>query len=123
MSEATAEAVHTAERLVRIETSQAQLIDSISQLRAELARLLAEICASNTQAMNATVTMRLECVRRGEQSIQMGRLLAQHDDRIEAVEKMAPALRILSWVGTALAGSIIALIWAIITGRADVVFK
>ena len=123
MSEATAEAVHTAERLVRIETSQVQLVDSINQLRAELARLLAEICASNTQAMNATVTMRLECVRRGEQSIQMGRLLAQHDDRIEAVEKMAPALRILSWIGVMLGGSIIALIWAMITGQAAVVFK
>jgi hypothetical protein len=122
MTEVT-ETIHAAERLVRIESSQAQLVDSISQLRAELARLLAEICASNTQAMSATVTMRLECVRRGEQSIQMGRLLAQHDDRIEAMERMAPALRILSWVGTALAGSIIALIWAIITGRADVVFK
>jgi len=123
MTEATAEAVHTAERLVRIETSQVQLVDSINQLRAELARLLAEICASNTQAMSATVTMRLECVRRGEQSIQMGRLLAQHDDRIEAVEKMAPALRILSWIGVMLGGSIIALIWAMITGQAAVVFK
>lgn len=117
------ETVHTAERLVRIESSQAQLIDSFIQLRIELTRLLVEMHEQSTQAMSVTTLMRLECARRGEQSIQMSKLLAQHDDRIEVVEKMAPALRILSWVGTALAGSIIALIWAMITGRAAVVFK
>jgi predicted transcriptional regulator len=122
MTEAV-ELIHAAERLVRIESSQAQLADSFTQLRAELTRLLSEMREQTTQATSMATLMRLECVRRGEQSIQMSKLLAQHDDRIEAVEKMAPALRILSWVGTALAGSIIALIWAIITGRADVVFK
>jgi hypothetical protein len=122
MTEPT-ETIHTAERLVRIESSQTQLVDSFIQLRAELARLLAEMREQSTQAVSATTLMRLECVRRGEQSLQMSKLLAQHDGRIEAVEKMSPALRILSWVGTALAGSVIALIWAIITGRAVVVFK
>ena len=122
MNEAT-ETIHAAERLVRIESSQTQLADSFAQFRAELTRVLAEMREQGIQAMNATATMRLECVRRGEQSMQMNRLLAQHDDRIKVVEGMAPVVRILSWIGAMLGGSIIALIWAMITGRAAVVFK
>jgi len=44
-------------------------------------------------------------------------------DRVKEIEKLAPAVRVMMWVGALLGASIIALIWALITGRAQVVFQ
>jgi hypothetical protein len=44
------------------------------------------------------------------------------EKRIQAIEKLMPAVRIVMWVGALLGASIVALIWALITGRAQIVF-
>jgi len=41
---------------------------------------------------------------------------------VQEIEKLVPALRAITWVGAILGMSIIALIWALITGQAQVVF-
>ena len=43
--------------------------------------------------------------------------------RVEEIEKLLPAIRVVMWIGAALGASVVALIWALITGRAQVVFK
>lgn len=44
------------------------------------------------------------------------------DRRIREIEKMAPVVRIMLWVGTAIGASIVGLIWSVITGQASIVF-
>lgn len=45
------------------------------------------------------------------------------EKRIEAIEKLMPAVKVVMWVGALLGASIIALIWSLITGRAQIVFR
>ncbi len=46
-----------------------------------------------------------------------------HESRLRCLEKLAPAMRIVIWVAGILGVSVIALIWAMITGQAVLAFK
>jgi hypothetical protein len=46
-----------------------------------------------------------------------------HEGRIRELERLAPAMKIVIWVATVLGVSVIALIWAMITGQAGIIFK
>jgi len=48
---------------------------------------------------------------------------AKIEERLEEVEKVVPPVKFLMWVAAALGLSIIGLIWALLTGQAQVVFK
>lgn len=49
--------------------------------------------------------------------------LVSYDRRLKEIEKLMPAVRVLMWVGAGIGVSMIALIWALITGQAQVVFS
>lgn len=44
------------------------------------------------------------------------------DNRVDEVEKLMPAVRVVMWVGALLGASVVVLIWSMITGAAHVVF-
>jgi len=46
-----------------------------------------------------------------------------HEDRLRALEKLAPAMRVVVWIAGVLGVSVIGLIWALITGQAVLAFK
>jgi len=46
-----------------------------------------------------------------------------HEGRIRALEQLAPAMRVVVWIAGVLGVSVIALIWALITGQAVLAFK
>jgi hypothetical protein len=49
--------------------------------------------------------------------------VGDHEDRIRALEKLAPAMRVVVWIAGVLGVSVIGLIWALITGQAVLAFK
>ena len=46
-----------------------------------------------------------------------------HEDRIRELEKLAPAMRVVLWIAAVLGVSVIALLWALITGQAVLAFN
>ena len=44
------------------------------------------------------------------------------DSRVDEIEKLMPTVRIVMWVGAILGASVVALIWSVITGQAQIVF-
>lgn len=46
-----------------------------------------------------------------------------HEERIRCLEKLAPAMKVVIWVAGVLGVSVIALIWALITGQAVLAFN
>ena len=45
------------------------------------------------------------------------------DRRIREVERMAPVVRVMLWVGTGIGVSIVGLIWSLIVGSASIIFN
>lgn len=44
------------------------------------------------------------------------------DKRVRTIEQIAPAVKLIMWVGAAIGVSFIGLIWAVITGQAQIIF-
>ena len=44
------------------------------------------------------------------------------DNRVDEIEKLMPTVRIVMWVGALLGASVVAFIWSMITGQAQIVF-
>ena len=65
----------------------------------------------------------VSCGTRGAEFDTMTETVKDHERRLREVEKLMPALRGALWALTALAGSGVALIWALITGQAAIVFR
>ena len=69
--------------------------------------------------------VKVDEVRQQSQTEREGRIkdtLDDHEERIKQLERLAPAMRVVIWIGGALGVSVVALIWALITGQAVVVF-
>ena len=49
--------------------------------------------------------------------------LDDHENRLREIEKLAPALRAVMWVGAVLGVSVVGLIWAMITGQVSIHFN
>lgn len=50
-------------------------------------------------------------------------VLLNLDRRLRGVEKIAPVVQVMLWVGAVIGTSIIALIWSVIVGQASIVFN
>lgn len=46
-----------------------------------------------------------------------------HETRIRDLERLAPAMKVVIWIAGLLGASVIALIWALITGQASILFR
>lgn len=46
-----------------------------------------------------------------------------HEERIRKLEKLEPAIKVVIWIAGLLGASVIGLIWSLITGSAQVIFK
>jgi len=53
----------------------------------------------------------------------MANIIDDHEKRLRELEKLAPAMKVVIWVAGTLGVSVIALVWALITGQALIAFK
>jgi hypothetical protein len=87
--------------------------------------VLSEVQASN-QRMEAKID-RMDCrIQELERSDvandNVAKTVDDHEKRLRELEKLAPAMRLVIWIAGVFGVSIIALIWALITGQAIVQF-
>lgn len=96
----------------------------IAQLRATLTQVLGQLqsqTASNTGQVGA---MQLDCVRRGEQAAQVAIKVTAQETRLDALEKavnsIQPWVKAATFIAGIVGAAIIALIWSMITGQAQI---
>lgn len=96
----------------------------IAQLRATLTQVLGQLqsqTASNTGQVGA---MQLDCVRRGEQAAQVAIKVTAQEARLDALEKamngIQPWIKAATFITGIVGAAIVALIWSMITGQAQI---
>lgn len=98
----------------------------ITSLRTTLTQVLGELKVRSDTTGGQVSTMQLECVRRGERAEQTATRVSEHDLRLDAVENavasIKPWIKTASFIGAAVGAALIGLIWAVLTGSAQIVF-
>jgi len=95
----------------------------LAELRAGLTQTLGEIQRRNELTQESLDRLRLEYTARCGDGDRMAGDVRDLDQRVKALEGLAPVLRAVMWIGVALGMSVMALIWALITGQAQVIFR
>ena len=112
----------TIDRLARIETTLGNIQKDQEGLRAWLADILAEMRAATSAVQGQANVRDVFCAARNSGFEVMVDRVQDHEERLDNVEKLMPALRVVIWIGAALGGSVLVLIWSMITGQVQVVF-
>lgn len=110
------------ERLARIETTLEGIRKDQDELRAWLASVLAEMRMATSAVQVQANTRDLFCAASSADFKTTVEKVKDHEQRIDAVEKLMPALRVVVWIGAALGASVLALIWSLITGQVQIAF-
>jgi len=112
-----------AERLARIETGFESLSHDLAELRGWLTQIVNELKSQNEKGDKKLTELLVDYATRCAQ-LESARLKVKAlEQRMTAIERLMPAIRAMMWVAAALGASVIALIWALITGQARVLFK
>jgi uncharacterized protein involved in exopolysaccharide biosynthesis len=98
----------------------------VREVREEIRETFKEFRVSLKTTRGDVDELKLNCAVRCQQVDAQEKDVEKVGSRLEALEeemeKLAPAVRIVIWVGGALGVSVVALIWALITGQAQVIF-
>jgi len=109
--------------LALLNQSFVSLQGELAELRVGMTQTLSELQRRNELTQEGLNRLRLEHTARGgllDRTVEdVGRLYK----RMAVVERLIPALRAMMWIAAALGVSVMALIWALITGQAQVSFR
>jgi len=117
------ERVRLAERLTRIEAGLEGVESGQAELRAYLARALDELRLQADARQMQIDQLQIDVSRRAVQFDSTRLKLVAMEPRVRELEKLTPVVKAIMWVGAIVEASILALLWALITGQAQVVFK
>jgi len=106
-----------------IETLSKELGEDTAALRGGLGQVLAEVKARTEEVAALKVDYAQRCAQLDSVRLTTAKLVTKQLNLEKSVERASTVVRIVSWVGAVIGVSIIALIWALITGQAQVVFK
>ena len=112
----------TIDRLARIETTLGNIQKDQEGLRTWLANVLAEMRTATSAVQGQANNRDVFCAARNSGFEVMVDRVKDHEERLDNVEKLMPALRVVIWIGAALGVSVLALIWSMITGQVVLVF-
>jgi len=96
----------------RFEALERNMEKFLEEQKAEWARLRESLSQQSTL-----------CSVRGKDLEALRTKADDHEERLEELEKLAPAIRAVIWVAGVLGVSVVGLIWALITGTAVITFK
>lgn len=96
---------------------------TLSQALESVARTLEEIRHAVTTQGVMQVEQRIKAVEDRARLAGLADIATNHEKRLGCLEKLAPVTHAMLWVAGALGLSVIALIWALVTGQAVVVFN
>ena len=88
-----------------------------------MGQVLAEVKARTEEVAALKVDYAQRCAQLDSVRLTTAKLVTKQLNLEKSVERASTVVRIVSWVGAVIGVSIIALIWALITGQAQVVFK
>lgn len=97
------------------EVSTAVLLQQLQSLGESMARMEKKLDAVDCRVQ----TIEKDNVRKDA----VVEKVEDHETRLRDLEKLAPAMRVVIWVAGILGASVIALIWALITGSAQILFR
>lgn len=97
------------------EVSTAVLLQQLQSLGESMARMEKKLDAVDCRVQ----TIEKDNVRKDA----VVEKVEDHEERLRELEKLAPAMRVVIWVAGILGASVIALIWALITGSAQILFR
>jgi hypothetical protein len=97
------------------EVSTAVLLQQLQSLGESMARMEKKLDAVDCRVQ----TIEKDNVRKDA----VVEKVEDHEARLRELEKLAPAMRVVIWVAGLLGASMIALIWALITGSAQILFR
>lgn len=119
----TAEQNRTIDRLARIENTLENMQRDQAELRSWLTAVLAEMRTATSAVQGQANQRDTFCAARGAEYTHVTKAVDDHEGRLDAIEKLMPALRVVMWIGTALGLSVLALIWSLITGQVSLLFS
>lgn len=126
MSDWVDERVDVLKQMALMQQSMTTMAADITSLRATLTQVLGELKMRSDNTGGQVSSMQLECVRRGERAEQTSLRVTEHDKRLDLVEdavaSIKPWLKAASFIGAAVGAALIGLIWAVLTGSAQIVF-
>ena len=108
--------------LALLNQSFTALRDDMAELRVGMTQTLSELQRRNELTQESLNRLRIEHTARSGLLDRTVEDVNRLYKRMAAVERLIPALRAMMWIGAALGGSVMALIWALITGQAQVIF-
>lgn len=128
--------VAVAERLATLTASIANVERMLVEMRDSVMRTQAEANVRLDGQEARLTALRLEFAQHcGESDVdearrqtqadrdqRMAERISEHEVRIVALERLAPAMKLVIWIGGILGASAVALIWALITGQAVLAF-
>jgi uncharacterized protein YpuA (DUF1002 family) len=112
----------TVERLARIEVQLEGIKKDQAEMRAWLTAVLAEMRTATGLVQSQSNSRDNFCAARSSDYTHLDGQVKDHEERLDAIEKLMPALKVVTWIGAALGVSIMALIWSMITGQVTVMF-
>ena len=108
--------------LALLNQSFTALRDDMAELRVGMTQTLSELQRRNELTQESLNRLRIEHTARSGLLDRTVEDVNRLYKRMAAVERLIPALRAVMWIGAALGVSVMALIWALITGQAQVIF-
>jgi len=109
--------------LALLNQSFATLHDDVAELRVGMTQTLSELQRRNELTQEGLNRLRIEHTARGGLLDRTVEDVNRLYKRLAGVERLLPALRVMMWAGAVLGVSVLALIWALITGQAVVCFQ
>lgn len=113
-------------QMALMQQSMMTMSADITSLRATLTQVLGELKMRSDTTGGQVGSMQLECARRGERTEHTAVRVAEHDKRLdlveEAVASIKPWLKAASFIGASVGAALIGLLWAVLTGSAQIIF-
>jgi seryl-tRNA synthetase len=111
------------ERLVAVEAELKSLCQRFDGFEERMEKLSEELRADMKEYIRLFSNQMPLCAARGVITEQLQNQAKDLETRMKRLEELYPAIKTIIWIGAVIGVSIIALIWSLITGQAQLILK
>jgi chromosome segregation ATPase len=112
-----------AERLVAVEAEVKNLCQRFDSFEGRMDKFIEELRTDLKEVIRLYNNQQPLCAARGIITTQLTDQAKDLETRMKRLEELYPAIKTIIWIGAVIGVSIIALIWALITGQAQLIIK
>jgi hypothetical protein len=114
---------NTSERLVAVESEIKNLCQRFDGFEVRMDKFVEDLRNDLKEYIRLYGSQQSLCVARGIITTQLENKEKDLEVRMKRLEELYPAIKAIIWIGAGIGGSIIVLIWSLITGQAQIIFK